>query len=99
MRSRIDLYTITTTPDGEGGTTPTYTKTSTRYAEVLQLSQGEAMRSGMVAGERNYKITMRRGPQEQLDRSTQIRIGTRRLNITSIISDVFWFYINAIEKT
>lgn len=98
LRHRIELYTVTTTADGQGGTTPTYTLASTRYAAVKQLTQAESMRDGMVVGERNYRITMRRGTDEELSRSIQIRWNGRRLNVTSIVTDEFWFYLNASDR-
>ena len=98
LRDRIELYTITTTADGEGGTTPTYTLAATRYADVKQLSQSESMRDGMTVGEKNFRITMRRGTGENMDRSLQIRWNGRKLNVTSIVTDTYWFYINASEK-
>jgi len=99
MRHRVDIYTVTTTADGEGGTTPTYTLLATKYAEVKQLSMSESLRSGQVVGESNYRVSMRRGIGENLSRSKQIRWNEKRMNITSIITDEFWLTVNCTEIT
>jgi len=98
MRDRIDLYTVTTTADGEGGSTPVYTLTYTKYAEVKQLSMAESLRSGQVVGETNYRLTLRRGVGDTLNRSLQIRWNGKVLNVTSIVTDEFWHTLNASEK-
>lgn len=98
MRHRIELYTVTTTDDGEGGTTPVYTLTYTKYAEVKQLSMAESLRSGQVVGETNYRVTLRRSPNETLGRTLQIRWNGKVLNVTSIVTDEFWHILNASEK-
>ncbi len=87
MRHRIDMYTVTTTADGEGGFTPTYTLTYQKYAEVRQMSMNEVLRAGQVVGETMYKITLRRGVGETLNRSMQIRWNGKILNVTSIVTD------------
>lgn len=98
MRQRIDLYTVTTTADGEGGLTPAYSLTYTKYAEVKQMSMGEVLRSGQVVGETHYKITIRRGVGETINRSMQIRWNGKILNVTSIVTDEFWHHLTAQEK-
>lgn len=100
LRHRVQLYTVSTTSDGQGGSTPVYTLESERFAEVKQLSMNESMRSGLVTGESNYRITLRRPTGTQFNRSTvQIRWNGKRLNVTSVVTDEFWFTINAVEKT
>lgn len=99
LRHRVELYTVTTTADGQGGSTPVYTLESERFAEVKQLSMNESMRSGLVAAELNYRITLRRPTGTNFSRSiTQIRWNGKRLNVTSVITDEFWFTINATER-
>lgn len=99
LKDRIELYTVTTTADGQGGSTATYTLESTRYAEVKQLSMNESLRSGMVVGESNYRITLRRPTGVEFNRSaTQIRWNGKKMNVTGVITDVFWYTINATEK-
>jgi head-tail adaptor len=98
MRHRIDIYTITTTADGEGGTTAAYTLTYQKYAEVLQMSMNEVLRSGQVVGEAHYKIRIRKGVGETFNRSMQIRWNSEVMNITSSVSDEFWHYIVASTK-
>ena len=100
LRHRVELYTVSTTADGQGGSTPTYTLESTRYAEVKQLSMNESMRSGLVAGESNYRITLRRPTGVELSRSvTQIRWNGKRLSVTSIVTDEYTYTVNATERT
>jgi len=100
LRHRVELYTVSTVSDGQGGTTPVYTLESTRFAEVKQLSMSESMRSGLVAGEVNYRITLRRPTGVEFSRSiTQIRWNGKRLSTTSIITDEFQYTINAVERT
>jgi SPP1 family predicted phage head-tail adaptor len=98
MRDRIELYRLTTTTDGEGGTTGTYALLSTRYADVEMLSQSEVVRSGMVVGESVYRIKFRKGQSETLSRQDQIRYDGKRLNITSIVSDDYQFTVVAQAK-
>ena len=98
MRHRIDIYTVTTTADGEGGTTAAYTLTYQKYAEVRQMSMNEVLRSGQVVGETHYKITLRRGVGETLNRSLQVRWNDRVLNVTSVVTDEFWHHLTAAEK-
>ncbi len=99
LRHQIQIYTITTTADGEGGTTnPVYILAATRFANVRQLSEAEALRSGMNMAERNYKITFHRNLNEEFSTTQQIRWNGRLLNITSIVSDEFWFSIDASEQ-
>ena len=98
MRHRIDMYTVTTTADGEGGLTPAYTLTYQKYAEVRQMSMNEVLRAGQVVGETMYKITLRRGVGETLNRSMQIRWNGKILNVTSIVTDEFWHHLTAQEK-
>jgi len=91
----IEFYTVTTTADGEGGTTATYTLYATRYADVKQMSQSEANRSGLVAADNVYTIKLKRGNAETLDRTLQIRHGSKRMNITSIVETDYTFTITA----
>jgi len=99
LRHRVELYTVTTTADGQGGSTAVYTLESTRFAEVKQLSMGESMRSGLVAAELNYRITLRRPTGTDFNRSiTQIRWNGKRLSVTSVVTDEFWYNINATER-
>ena len=98
LRDRIDIYTVTTTADGEGGSVPTYTLTYQKYADVKQMSMNEVLRAGQVVGETMYKITLRRGVGETLNRSLQIRWNSKVLNVTSIVTDEFWHKLTAQEK-
>lgn len=99
LNDRVEFYTITSTPDGQGGqATPVYTKIATRYANVTQLSESEIMRSGLNVGERTYQITLLKSPNESLSKSLQIRHGTKRLNITSVIPSGYYFKIIAHER-
>jgi len=97
LKHRIELYTVTTTDDGEGGYTSTETLTATRYAKVTQLSMSESLRTGQVVGESNYKITYRKAPAETLDKTTLIKWNGKRMNITAVVSDDYWFYVNCSE--
>jgi head-tail adaptor len=95
LRDRIELWTVTSVPDGEGGSTATYALFATRYADVRQISQSEALRSGLVAADNIYQITLRRGYNETLDRTLQIRHSGKRMNINSVVEDTFSFVITA----
>ena len=99
LKHRIELYSITSTVDGEGGqATPTYTLIESRYANVRQMSESEISRSGLNVGERTYKVTMRKYMSEVLSKAKQIRWGTKRLNISSVVGDEFWYTIIATDK-
>lgn len=99
LKYRVSFYTITQSPDGEGGFTASETLFTTRYAKVRQLSQSESTTSGQVVGENNFKITIRRPEAEILSRSLLIVWNNRRMNITGIETDDFYHYINATEKS
>lgn len=99
LRHRVELYTITTTADGEGGTaSPVYTLSDTRWANVTQLSESEVIRSGLAVGERVYRVTLLKSPGETLSKSTQIRWNSLRLNISSVLPDEWWITVIASDK-
>ena len=96
LRDVINLYRVATTADGEGGlAAPVYTLAATRLANVSNNSMNESLESGKEAGQNSYTITFRRDVNEQLSKSLRIRWNNQTLNITSITTDDYWFYVNA----
>ena len=98
LNHRINIYNIVLTDDGEGGFTKTETLLNTVYASVRQLSMSESTTSGQVVGENNYSVKIRRASVElYFDKTYIIEWKNKRMNITSIVSDDFFYNINATE--
>lgn len=98
LKDRIELYTVSTTADGEGGMTdPVYTLVYTKFANVRELSESEALRSGLSMAERNIEFTFHRNIGELISRSMLLVYSDRRFNITAVTTDDSWFYVTASE--
>lgn len=99
LSHRIEIYTVSLTTDSEGGFTSTETLKATVYAQIRQLSMSETTTSGQVVGENNFEIMIRRESINSFFNKTYIlKWMNKRLNITSIITNEFYFIINATER-
>ena len=82
LRSTVDLQSLTTASDGQGGVTETWTTDDTFAAKVDPLSAQEVYWAGQQDGGETHKITLRYN--SAITNKKRFLFGTRILRITSV---------------
>ena len=82
LRSTVDLQSLTTVSDGQGGLVDTWTTEDTISAKVDPLSAQEVFWAGQQDGGETHKITLRYN--SAITNKKRFLFGTRILRITSV---------------
>jgi len=84
---KVTAQDFTTTGDGAGGLTQTYSDTHTFYAEIEPQTGREAIEAEQLLGKQSYKFTTRYVSElADLDNESRLKFGTRFFNIHSVVN-------------
>jgi len=84
---KVTAQDFTTTSDGAGGLTQTYSDTHTFYADIEPQTGREAIEAEQLIGKQPYKFTTRYSSEvASIDNESRIKFGTRYFNIHSVIN-------------
>jgi SPP1 family predicted phage head-tail adaptor len=59
LRNQIQIYNLSVSPDGAGGTTPTYTLTKTLWAKIKAKTGSRDFEDSRISLDETYEMTIR----------------------------------------
>tara|TARA_Y100000004_G_scaffold134134_1_gene151630 strand:- start:437 stop:766 length:330 start_codon:yes stop_codon:yes gene_type:complete len=84
LRSKVELQSPTSTDDGGGGCTETWSTLAEIFADIRPSTGNETYRQGKVQETVSHKIFIRH--REDINTSYRIKFGTRLFNIKNILN-------------
>ena len=84
---KVTAQDFTTTSDGAGGLTQTYSDTHTFFAEIEPLEGREAIEAEQLLGKQAFNFTTRYISElANLSNESRLKFGTRFFNIHSVVN-------------
>ena len=59
LRNQIQIFNLSVSPDGAGGTTPTYTLVQTLWAKIVAKTGSRGFEDSRIALDQTYEMTIR----------------------------------------
>ena len=59
LRNQIQIYNLSVSPDGAGGTTPTYTLAQTLWAKIVAKNGSRGFEDSRITLDQTYEMTIR----------------------------------------
>ncbi len=86
LNRKVDIYTVTDTPDDQGGGAESNALTRTVWANVEPLTGSRAKEYSQIVSGKGYRVTMLKPSDLTITEKNYLVFDSRRMEIHSVIS-------------